>query len=139
MREIQMLPSATATETFKRMYGTLRRPLGEQNDPLQYAVGAKIVGVEFPPRYNGDWAVGWADGRRAAFPCDTVKLDPPLKTEIKMQGTSSLKAVARFKFAPRDNEQIQAEWLHFKKGDTITNIACKCHTLPRGYSTMHTY
>jgi len=122
-REVQMLPTATAVDSMKRSYGGIRRPPGG-GEPLQFAVGAKIVGIEFPAKYNGDWGVGWSDQCRALFPMDCVKLDPPPKTEIRMQTTSSpMVATARWKWNPKDKDR--ADWLKMDKNEVITNISCE--------------
>jgi hypothetical protein len=48
---------------------------------LQFAAGQKIVGVEFPARYGGEWAVGWADHARGAFLVEGMRLVPPSRGE----------------------------------------------------------
>ena len=55
---------------------------------LQFAAGQKIVGVEFPARYGGEWAVGWADHARGAFLVEGVRLVPPSSRgeEVVMRG-----------------------------------------------------
>ncbi|RYP12722.1 hypothetical protein DL767_011145 [Monosporascus sp. MG133] len=119
MPEILRLPTAMATETRKFQHGIMRTPL-DRAPVLHFAVGAKIVGVEFPAKYDGKWALGWHDGVRAAFEADTVLLDTPPKGEIRMQGTSSLQAVARWKWNQKGGDE---KWLKFDKGDVIKNIS----------------
>ncbi|KAF2969533.1 hypothetical protein GQX73_g4060 [Xylaria multiplex] len=87
---------------------------------LHFGVGAKIVGIEFPARYDGKWAIGWHDGVRAAFEADAVQLEAPPKAEVRMQGTSSVQAVARWKFNQKGGDE---RWLKFDKGDVIKNIS----------------
>lgn len=125
-REICSMPYVTATETFRATHGTLRGP-PDQSAVLQFAVGAKIVGVEFPERFGGEWGMGWADNTRAVFPVDHVRLNPPPASDIRMQGTSNMKAVARWKFHVKDSQKAaeHKDWLSFNKGDTITNISCE--------------
>ncbi|KAL7629057.1 hypothetical protein AAE478_000575 [Parahypoxylon ruwenzoriense] len=116
-RELSRLPSAVATETRKVQNGVMRSPPGR--DPvLHFAIGAKIVGIEFPPKYEGKWGIGWHDGVRAAFEAESVQIDAPPKSEIKMQGTSNVQAVARWKWNQKGDER----WLKFDKGDIIKNI-----------------
>ncbi|KAI8962159.1 hypothetical protein F5Y11DRAFT_198668 [Daldinia sp. FL1419] len=116
-RELSRLPSAIATETRKIQNGVMRSPPGR--DPvLHFAIGAKIIGIEFPAKYDGKWGIGWHDGVRAAFEVDSVQIDPPPKGEIKMQGTSNVQAVARWKW----NQKGDDRWLKFDKGDVIKNI-----------------
>ncbi|KAI1393949.1 uncharacterized protein F4822DRAFT_31353 [Hypoxylon trugodes] len=116
-RELSRLPSAVATETRKIQNGVMRSPPGRE-PVLHYAVGAKIVGIEFPAKYDGKWGIGWHDGVRAAFEADSVQIDAPPKNEIKMQGTSNVQAVARWKWSQKGDEK----WLKFDKGDIIKNI-----------------
>ncbi|KAI1381910.1 hypothetical protein F4677DRAFT_439716 [Hypoxylon crocopeplum] len=116
-RELSRLPSATATETRKIQNGVMRSPPGRET-VLHYAVGARIVGIEFLVKYEGKWCIGWHDGVRAAFEADSVQIDPPSKTEIKMQGTSNVQAIARWKW----NQKGDDRWLKFDKGDVIKNI-----------------
>ncbi|KAK7956951.1 uncharacterized protein PG986_006173 [Apiospora aurea] len=108
----------------------------DRNPVLEYAVGARIVGIEFPPRYEGKWAIGWHDGVRGAFESDTVKLEPPPRSEVRMQGTSNMQAVARWKFRQTGGE---GNWLKFNKGDVIENIgwAYTDHWCWSGTSSKH--
>ena len=121
MPEVSRLPTAVATETRKYQHGTLRSP-PDRTSVLHFAVGARIVGIEFPLRYEGKWGIGWHDGVRAAFEADTVQLDAPPKAEIRMQGTSNIQAVARWKWNQKGGDE---KWLKFDKGDVIKNISCK--------------
>ena len=131
--EIARLPNAIAKETVKKMYGM--KLLHDRTPAFELAVGAKIVGVEFPDKYNGEWCMGYHNGRYASFPFDVARLEPPPPHELRMGGTSSARAVARWKFAVKD--KTKAEWLKFDRGDVITNISCKfpfrrlpAHALP---------
>ncbi|KAI1177458.1 hypothetical protein F4777DRAFT_542162 [Nemania sp. FL0916] len=117
-REVARLPAAVATDTRKLTHGTMRLPPDRQ-PVLHFAVGARIVGIEFPPRYDGKWAIGWHDGVRAAFETDAVMLEAPPNTEVKMQSNSSVQAVARWKW----NQKGDSRWLKFDKGDVIKNIS----------------
>jgi hypothetical protein len=118
--EISKLPTAIATETRRNAHGIMRSP-PDRGAVLQFSVGAKIVGIEFPAKYEGKWGIGWHDGVRAAFEAESVHLDSPPKNETRMQGTSSLQAVARWKWGQKG----EGNWLKFDKGDTIKNISCK--------------
>ncbi|KAK8059538.1 hypothetical protein PG996_009468 [Apiospora saccharicola] len=120
--EVGRLPTAVATETRKLTHGILRSP-PDRAPVLEYAVGARIVGIEFPPRYEGKWAMGWHDGVRGVFESDTVKLEPPSRSEVRMQGNSNMQAVARWKFRQSGGE---GNWLKFNKGDVIENICLCC-------------
>ncbi|KAI0593852.1 hypothetical protein F4775DRAFT_607034 [Biscogniauxia sp. FL1348] len=117
-QEIARLPMAVATESRKNSNGIMRTP-PDRTAVLHFAVGAKIVGVEFPAKYEGKWAIGWHDGVRAAFEVESVQIDAPPKGQVKMQGTSNVQAVARWKW----NQKGDDRWLKFDKGDIIKNIA----------------
>jgi hypothetical protein len=118
--EISKLPSAVAIDATKNTRGILRSP-PDRAGVLQFAVGARIFGIEFPARYEGKWGIGWHDGVRAAFETEMVHLIAPPRNEIRMQGTSSLQAVARWKWSQKG----EGNWLKFDKGDIIKNISCE--------------
>lgn len=63
-----------------------------------------------------------SDHQYAAFPAETVKLDEPKKSDVRLQGSSGMRAVARWKFSVRGKS---SEWLSFNKGEIITNIGCE--------------
>lgn len=63
-----------------------------------------------------------SDHQYAAFPAEIVKLDEPKKNNIRLRGSSSMRAVARWKFSARGKS---SEWLSFSKGEVITNIGCE--------------
>lgn len=121
--EISMLPTVTAKETVKKMYGM--RLLHDRTPAFELAVGAKIIGVTFPEKYGGEWCMGYHDGKYASFPFDIARLVPPPPHEVVMGGTSSTKAVARWKFVVKDKDKSSAQWLKFDKGDVISNISCE--------------
>ncbi|KAK8118711.1 uncharacterized protein PG998_003337 [Apiospora kogelbergensis] len=133
--EVSRLPTAVAVETRKMTHGILRSP-PDRAPVLEYAVGARIVGVEFPPRYEGKWAIGWHDGIRGVFESDTVRLEPPPRSEVRMQGTSNMQAVAQWKFRQTGGE---GNWLKLNKGDVIENIgwAYTDHWCWSGTSSKH--
>lgn len=116
-RELSRLPSAIASETRKIQNGVMRSPPGRE-PVLHFAIGARVIGIEFPAKYDGKWGIGWHDGVRAAFEVESVQIDAPPKNEVKMQGTSNVQAVARWKWSQKGDER----WLKFDKGDTIKNI-----------------
>lgn len=126
--EIARLPNAVAKETVKKMYGM--KLLHDRTPAFELAIGAKIVGVEFPDKYNGEWCMGYHNGRYASFPFDVARLEPPPPHELRMGGSTSARAVARWKFAVKDKDKTKAEWLKFDRGDMITNISCKFPSSP---------
>ncbi|KAF4836946.1 hypothetical protein CGCSCA4_v012167 [Colletotrichum siamense] len=117
--ELSQLPHATATQTVKRMYGM--RLLYDQTPAFELANGARLSGVAFPAKYNGEWIMAWHEGNYGSAPVDVVKLEPPPRAEIKMDTTSNIFAVARWKFAPKSKDG--GDWLKFDQGERITNIS----------------
>lgn len=118
--EVGKLPAAVATETRKMAHGILRTP-PDRAPVLQYAIGARIVGIEFPARYEGKWGIGWHDGMYGVFEVDTVRLEAPPRNEVRMHGSSNMQAVARWRF----RQTGEGNWLRFDKGDVIKNISCR--------------
>lgn len=118
--EIARLPTAIATETKKSTFG-MSRNTPDRAPVLQFAIGARIVGVEFPDKYNGRWGIGWHDGIRGAFEADAVQIDAPPKDEVRMRGDSSLQTIAKWKW----NQKGDDRWLKFDKGEVIKNISCE--------------
>lgn len=117
---ISQQPTATAREQARRLYG--QRLLHDRSAALELAQGARITGLEWPEQYHGDWCYGWHDGVHATVPTDIIRIDPPPMGQIKMSGTSLIRAKARWKFSPKDKDK--GDWLKFDKGDVITNINC---------------
>ena len=121
--EIAALPTGTAKEAQRRLYG--QKLLPDRTPAHEVAQGARITGLTWPSKYNGEWVFCWHEGAHASLPSDIIKLDPPPMGEIKMGGTSNIQAKTRWKFGYKDKER--GEWLKFDKGETITNISCKYH------------
>lgn len=87
---------------------------------LQFALGARIVGITYPPRFNGTWCQGYHDGDKACFPASTIALEPPSTEELTSNPKSTLFATAKWDHKPRDTT---SGWLKFSKKDKITNIS----------------
>ncbi|CAK7269766.1 hypothetical protein SEPCBS57363_003766 [Sporothrix epigloea] len=119
-RELQRLPTATAIETFRKVGGAVRRP-PDGSAPIQFPIGSKIVGIEFPAKFKGDWAVGWFDDVRGPFPTEHIRLNPPPRNEIRTQGTSTLQATVRWKWASTSVYR-SSDWLRLDRNETVTNI-----------------
>lgn len=142
-RDLAAFPTATALQTVRATPVRGVRSSPDQADVLSFAAGAKIVGVEFPDKYQGQWCVGWADHTYGAIPVEAIQLDPPRKSDAmpKRAGSSgggisgggggiSLKAVARWRCSVKEKEKLWGrEWLSFSKGEAITNIGCKFYPL----------
>ncbi|PKS09106.1 hypothetical protein jhhlp_003720 [Lomentospora prolificans] len=117
--EIYKLPIATAKEMVKKMYGM--KLLHDRTPAFELAPGATIVGVTFPDKYFGEWCMGYHEGKYASFPIEVARLHPPPSHELRMGGSSSVRAVARWKFSIK--EKGKAEWLKFDKGETINSLS----------------
>lgn len=138
--EVAGHPTGVAKEQARRIYG--QRLLYDRTAALELAQGARVTGIKWPPKYNGEWIFAWHDGVFASVPTDVIRLDLPPAADIKLGGTSHIRAKSKWKFAPKDKEK--GDWLKFDKNETITNISCKCFvsisrggvelTWPRGAS-----
>ncbi|PTB70738.1 hypothetical protein BBK36DRAFT_1165243 [Trichoderma citrinoviride] len=115
--EIAHLPTAHAKESARRLFG--QRLLPDRTPALEFIQGAKITGITWPARYNGEWAFGWHDGVHASIPTDIIKLDRPPFGQIKRNATSRIRAKAKWKFAPKEKNE---DWLKFDKDEIISNI-----------------
>lgn len=87
---------------------------------LPFARGANIVGITFPPRFGGQWCLGFHDGEHALFQLNCVLLNLPPKDEIPIEQSSRNVAIARWDHKPRDTS---AGWLPFLKKDKIRHIS----------------
>lgn len=148
MRELTALPTATAAQTCRPTPTfALRRPEdggggsggsgGSAKKVLCFAAGARILGVEFPDRYQGEWCLGWADHEYGLLPADAIRLDPPRRRDVRWgqgagaggRSSSTMRAVARWKFSMKDGKDRSGDgaedWLSFSKGEVITNIVCE--------------
>lgn len=121
---VGMLPTATAVKSHIRRQGekTLVDPDGSE-EVLNFIAGARIIGVEFPVKWDGKWCVGWHDGVRSSFPFKMVEVTAPKQKEISLLGNSSISAMVKWKWSPKDPSK--AGWLPLSKGETISNIGCK--------------
>ncbi|KAK0391165.1 hypothetical protein NLU13_0666 [Sarocladium strictum] len=116
--EIISLPSGMTKEPARRLFG--QRLLFDRTPALELAQGARITGLTWPARYNGEWAYGWHDGVYATVPTDLLKLDTPPSQHVKLGGTSMIRARARWRFNPGKDKG--SDWLKFDKNDVIKNI-----------------
>jgi hypothetical protein len=124
-----------AIESVRAINNSMRFPPGStakdtRNTPLQFAVGAHIVGIEFPAMWGGEWAIGWADNVRGSFRVSDVVLEPPGKADIR-SGPSNMQAMTRWKRTPKEKDT--GDWLKFDKNEVITGITCELqsHTQSR--------
>ncbi|OHE99506.1 hypothetical protein CORC01_05306 [Colletotrichum orchidophilum] len=117
---LAQFPVATALKSYVQRKGeNLVGPDGSPN-VLQFFVGARIVGVEFPEQWGGKWCTGWHDGVQGPFPSKLVEIESPRQNEISFQATSAVSLTTRWKWDPPDNSR--AGWLTFGKGEAIRNV-----------------
>lgn len=123
MRDLTALPTATTLQTCRPSQpNTVRRP-ADGGEVLLFAAGSRILGIEFPEKYQGAWCVGWADHKHGLISAEAIRLDLPTKDKSRNQGSSSMQAVARWKFAVKDGKESKGgEWLSFSKGEVLNNI-----------------
>lgn len=119
--QIALLPTGTSKDAARRMYG--QRLLHDKTPALEMVQGAKIVGLYWPEKYVGEWAMGWNDGIYASLPMEILKLDQPPEEEIQMWGTSQIQVTTKWKFNPKDRKGTK--WLKFDKEEVLSNIGCK--------------
>ncbi|CAG7560199.1 unnamed protein product [Fusarium equiseti] len=117
--EILYCPTATSKEAARRMYG--QRLLYDRTPALELVLNARIVGLYWPPKYLGEWAMGFHDGIQASVPTEILRLDAPPSDQVKIDGTSPVQATARWKFNHKD--KVKGDWLKFEKDEIITNIS----------------
>ncbi|CAK7211538.1 hypothetical protein SCUCBS95973_001149 [Sporothrix curviconia] len=144
---------ATAFREHIHRYGgkKLARPPNYGGDMLHFLVGARIVGIMFPEKWEGKWCMGWHDGFVGAFSAKHVRIEPPRHNEIPMASSDSgMSVTARWKWKPnegrgKDNDKEKdgktkrsgdssssvlaaddaaSVWLSFEKGETISNVKC---------------
>ncbi|KAF7562489.1 hypothetical protein G7046_g1630 [Stylonectria norvegica] len=118
--EIANLPTATSKDSARRMYG--QRLLFDRTPALEMVQGAKITGLTWPEKYNGEWCFGWHDGVNASAPMEIVRLDQPPSRHIKLGVSSPVRATTRWKFDQKEKDKFKGDWLKFGKGETITDI-----------------
>lgn len=132
-RELTALPTATALQTCRPTPTFAMRRPPDGAEVVAFAAGARIVGIEFPEKYQGEWCFGWADHECGLLPTDAIRLDAPRRNDVRSRGSSTMKAVARWKFSVKETKDKGCggggdgvgEWLTFSKGEVIINIGCE--------------
>ncbi|KAM5343811.1 hypothetical protein ACJ41O_012348 [Fusarium nematophilum] len=119
---IASLPVARATKDHirRRNEKPQARP-DSVSEVLQFMAGARILGVEFPEKWDGKWCQGWHDGAFGTFPSKIIQLELPLRVNITSLPKTPRTGVARWKFEVK--AKPGSGWLPFSKGETIYNLA----------------
>lgn len=131
--DLAKLPVALATKNHVQRYAEkkLARPEGKSTDQLlQFFVGARIIGVEFPAAFAGKWCTGFHDGEWGYFPSKFVELEKPRPGRLDappMQfqgggGGSNVTVATRFKWDASAAGTGEKGWLSFDRGEKITNV-----------------
>lgn len=124
MRDLTALPTATTILTCRpSQLRTIKKPT-DSREVLCFAAGARILGVQFSDKHQGIWCVGWANHQYGLILAEAIRLDLPRKDSRPYQGSSSMQAVARWRFAVKDSKDATdgGEWLSFSKGEILKNI-----------------
>ncbi|KAI1876770.1 uncharacterized protein JN550_000842 [Neoarthrinium moseri] len=116
---------AVKSHTQKPFEKPMKDPSGRK-DVLQFLVGARIIGVEFPNEWGGKWCLGWHDGVRGSFPAKLVTLEEPPKSDIRLPGTNNdgVIVTSRWKW---EAKHPSAGWLTFDKNTVLTNVSWLSH------------
>ncbi|KAG6027990.1 hypothetical protein E4U41_000799 [Claviceps citrina] len=114
-------PTGVARDQSRRLYGQ-RLPF-DRSPALELCHGARVVGIEWPEKYNGEWIFAWHDGIHASAPADIITLDAPPSEDIKIVDSSLVRAKSRWKFHQKEKEKEQSLWLKFDRDEPITNIS----------------
>lgn len=131
--DLTKLPVATAVKNHVQRYmeKKLTRPEGKRADQLlQFFLGARIIGVEFPAAFGGKWCTGFHDGEWGYFPSKLVELEKPRPGRLDAPplqfqggaGGSNVKVVTRFKWDGGTAGASEKGWLSFDRGEKITNV-----------------
>ncbi|OAR02524.1 hypothetical protein LLEC1_06486 [Akanthomyces lecanii] len=118
-RHVASRPKAVTTELTRKLYRQEQLP--DKSRLHEVLVGARITGLEWPDKYKGEWCSGWHDGAYGSIPFSILQLEPPSASDVQVDGTSRVKAKARFKFSHKDRKKTR--WLKFDKNEIITNIS----------------
>lgn len=136
---LTQLPVATATRNHVQRYAEkkLPRPDGKRVDELlQFFIGARIIGVEYPRVYGGKWCTGFHDGEWGFFPAKSIELEKPRPggldappMQFQGGGGTSVTVVTRWKWdavaaggGTAGGLSEKGWWLGFEKGEKITNV-----------------
>lgn len=118
--EVATCPAATAISVnYPKSF--ISKDPDEGTQHLHFALGARVLGVTFPDRLNGQYCIGYHDGERGCFPASAVTLELPAKEDVLMNIQSNLVAIAKWDFKPKDVKE--GKWLKFSKGEKISAVA----------------
>ncbi|GAB0139145.1 hypothetical protein EsDP_00007358 [Epichloe bromicola] len=120
LSQISGKPTGVTRDHSRRLYG--QRLLFDRSPALELCHGARVVGINWPEKYNGEWIFAWHDGICASVPADIIKLDAPPFEDIRMMGSSLIRAKSRWKFHQKDKDKDKSLWLRFDKNESIINI-----------------
>ncbi|KAK2595302.1 hypothetical protein QQS21_006958 [Conoideocrella luteorostrata] len=121
LSQISQKATGVSRDQSRRLYG--QRLLFDRSPALEICHGARLSGIDWPEKYNGEWIFAWHDGICASVPADIIKLNPPPSEDIRMVNSSFIRAKSRWKFQQKEKEKDKSFWLKFDKNESITNIS----------------
>ncbi|KAG5999651.1 hypothetical protein E4U43_001941 [Claviceps pusilla] len=113
--------TGTAQDQSRKLFSQ-RLPY-DRSPALDLCHGARVVGIEWPEKYSGEWIFAWHDGIHACAPADIIRLDAPPSEDIRMVSSSLLRGKARWKFHQKEKDKDHSLWLKFDKNEFISNIS----------------
>jgi hypothetical protein len=124
---VAKLAVARSTKEHIQWYGfkRIKKPSGYDGEMLEFFVGARIVGVTYPEKWEGKWCLGRHDGKFGAFPSKYIQLRPPPQSNIPFDRTSGMSVTAKWKWMPDTTTAEGFVWLEFDKGEVISDVRGK--------------
>lgn len=126
---IASLPSARANKDhIRRRNGKPQDRPDNVSEVLQFLANARILGVEYPDKWDGKWCQGWHDGVLGVFPSKIIQLETPenVQAVIKSVPRSLRSGVAKWEWDPKARVGTpSSHWLTFSKGSKISNLTCE--------------
>jgi hypothetical protein len=122
---IASLPAAIAIkDNIRRRDERPQAKPDSDSEVLSFLSGARILGVEYPDKWEGKWCQGWHEGSFGVFSSKIITLEMPHLINTATLPKTLRTGVARWKFEAKSRKD--SGWLNFGKGETIYNLACKC-------------
>lgn len=122
---ISSLPAAIAIkDNIRRRDERPQARPDSSSEVLQFLSGARIMGVEYPEKWEGKWCQGWHEGSFGVFSSKIINPEMPHLINTATLPKTLRTGLTRWKFEAKSRKD--SGWLTFGKGETIYNLACKC-------------
>lgn len=119
---IASLPAAIAIkDNIRRRDERPQAKPDSDSEVLSFLSGARILGVEYPDKWEGKWCQGWHEGSFGVFSSKIITLEMPHLINTATLPKTLRTGVARWKFEAKSRKD--SGWLNFSKGETIYNLA----------------